>query len=137
MSERSQLELLKRDLPNAAPFDPTILMERVGGDALLAAEVIGLFLEDCPSQLEMLLAAIRSSDAARLQSTAHNLKGAAATLGALAVVEAAVAIESVALEVRLADAPAAFRRLEEEAATCLAALRTCNLATLQEIVCAS
>jgi signal transduction histidine kinase/CheY-like chemotaxis protein len=106
-----------------AALDRDELMERLGGDAELLAEVIDLFLSDCPKRLADIKAAVDAGDAERLRTTAHALKGAAGTIAAASVFEASQTLERLGAERRLDPAPAAFRHLSQEAATLMDALR--------------
>ena len=63
-----------------AVFDPAAFERQTGGDAALRAEIIQMFLEDCPERVEEIRAAVDSHDAAALVSAAHALKGSAAYL---------------------------------------------------------
>jgi signal transduction histidine kinase/DNA-binding response OmpR family regulator len=92
------------------------LMERLGGDTELLAEVIDLFLSDCPKRLADIKAAVDAGDAERLRTAAHALKGAAGTIAAASVFEASQMLERLGAERRIEAAPAAFRHLSREAA---------------------
>lgn len=63
-------------------FDLSQIMVAVADDRELAAQVIGVFLSDIPTQLADLEAAIKQKDAATAQRVAHSIKGASATVGA-------------------------------------------------------
>jgi HPt (histidine-containing phosphotransfer) domain-containing protein len=52
------------------------------GDEKFMGELIDIFLEDMPRQLEALRAAVQSNDAAAAAATAHRLKGASGNMGA-------------------------------------------------------
>ena len=88
--------------------------ERLGGDPQLVAEVVRVFLDDCPRLLRNVQAAIDGSNAEQLRQSAHELKGAAGNFGATAVVDAAQALEILGRHAALDAAPAAWRRLESE-----------------------
>ena len=109
--------------PPGPPVDRLAAVGRLGGDADLLAQVIGLFLEDCPARLATLRAAVSRGDAKEIQFVAHTLKGSAATLSANALCEAAAGLEEIAAEGRIAETAAAARVLEEEAAKVLAYLQ--------------
>ena len=67
--------------------DRSQVLERVGGDKELLAEVVGLFLEDCPKLFEQMSAAIRRGDAEELQKVAHTLKGSVGNFSAKSAVK--------------------------------------------------
>ena len=60
------------------PETRATLLERVGGDFELLREIVALFAEDAPRQLEAMRKAIAAGDAKALADAAHTLKGAAA-----------------------------------------------------------
>ncbi|MGH9308310.1 MAG: response regulator, partial [Vicinamibacterales bacterium] len=106
-----------------AAFNRTELIDRLGGDTTLLGEVIQLFLDDCPKRLAAIDAAVDQRDPERIRTTAHALKGAAGTIAAAAVFEAAQALERIGAEQRLAAADAARRLLAREAASLMDTLR--------------
>jgi HPt (histidine-containing phosphotransfer) domain-containing protein len=110
-------------VPLPASIDRDRIMKRMGGDANLVAEVIRLFLEDCPIRLAAISAAVDLSDAEQIRMTAHALKGAAGNLSATALVDATAALERIGAEGRIPAARAAWRRLEAEAAVAMQTLR--------------
>jgi signal transduction histidine kinase/DNA-binding response OmpR family regulator len=112
----------ERPAPRAA-IDQAALLARVGGDVELMHEIIRLFMEDCPMRLSTIHAAIVSGDAEALRNGAHALRGAAGTLSAGGVVEAALVLERLGAENRLAPAEAAWKTLNAEAAHLAAALQ--------------
>ena len=108
---------------SAGPVDYELLLERLGGDVELVADVARLFLEFCPGGVSAIKAAIDRRDAIGLTTTAHALKGAAANLSARALCDAAQTLERLGAELRLAPAQAAWRRLSVEAAAVMDTLR--------------
>ena len=103
-----------------ATIDRELVMQRLGGDAELFAEVSRLFLEDCPVRLAAIGAAVDREDAEQIRVTAHALKGAAGNISAMRLFDATAALERIGAEGRLPAARAAWRRLEAEAATATA-----------------
>ena len=99
------------------------LMDRLGGDSELFAEVIRLFLEDCPKRLAAIEAAVAERNAEQIRQTAHALKGAAGVISASALFEALQALERIGGEKRVDAAEAAWRLLSSEAANLLETLR--------------
>ena len=110
---------------NALPvsLNRSELTDRLGGDADLVAEVLGLFLKDCPQRLAAIKAAVDEKNPEAIRTTAHSLKGAAGVISASALFEAAQTLERVGAEKRLEAAQAAWRVLSAEAATLLETLR--------------
>ena len=105
-----------------AVFDPAAFALQTGGDADLRAEIIQMFLEDCPMRVEDIRAAISSGDTAELVSSAHALKGSAAYLAASIVRECAGELERLGREGDLAAAPAALEQLDAAVAVLLVEL---------------
>jgi CheY-like chemotaxis protein/HPt (histidine-containing phosphotransfer) domain-containing protein len=106
-----------------ASFNKTELIDRLGGDADLLGDVIRLFLDDCPKRLAAISAAVEGRDPESIRTTAHALKGAAGTIAAAAVFEAAQTLERIGAEKRLNAAEAAWRVLARESANLMDTLR--------------
>jgi CheY-like chemotaxis protein/HPt (histidine-containing phosphotransfer) domain-containing protein len=109
--------------PAAAPINREQALQRLGGDEALFADVIRLFLEDCPVQLSALKDAIDARDAAGIRATAHTLKGSAGSLAATRVSNAARTMEQLGAEGKVAAAAVAWADLASEAAALLDSLR--------------
>jgi HPt (histidine-containing phosphotransfer) domain-containing protein len=73
----------------ATAIDRGLLARMTFGDRSLEREVLQLF----DRQADLLLARMRGGDAATVAALAHTLKGSAASIGAGAVMDAAVAVE--------------------------------------------
>jgi two-component system, sensor histidine kinase and response regulator len=104
-------------------FDKRALRERLSGDEQLMADVIRLFIEDCPGRLSAIGAAVDRRDGDLLRTAAHALAGSAANLSATGLFEAARVLERIGAESRMGAAEAAWRRLSAEAVNVLDALR--------------
>ena len=76
-----------------------------------------MFLDDCPERLASIKAAVDARDGEAIRTTAHALKGAAGTLSARALFEAAQTLERLGAQGLLEPAEAARRALAKEAAT--------------------
>jgi len=107
----------------AAPVDCQAMLERLGGDPELFADVARLFLEFCPAGMLAIRTALDGGDAEALRRAAHALRGAAANLSANALCDAAQELEHLGAESRLEPAEAAWRRLSVEAAVVMDTLR--------------
>ena len=106
-----------------AVFDPDAFERQTGGDADLRAEIVQMFLEDCPMRAAEIRAAVVAGDAAGLVSSAHALKGSAAYLAASIVRELAGDLERLGRERDLAAAPAVLEQLDAAIAVLLAVLQ--------------
>jgi HPt (histidine-containing phosphotransfer) domain-containing protein len=103
-------------------FDLAAFERQTGGNASLLAEIIQMFLEDCPVRVEEIRAAVASGDAAALVSSAHALKGSAAYLSASIVRGRAADLEYLGRDRNLADAPALLAQLDAAVAALIAEL---------------
>jgi len=124
------------DASSASPVDRAQLLNRVGGDEQLLADVVQAFLADCPARLAAIKAAIDAHDAEQIRRTAHAFRGAAANLSAGALVNATRALERIGAEARLDAAEAAWRRLSVEAVYVIDDLRRLET-TGETLRCAS
>jgi signal transduction histidine kinase/DNA-binding response OmpR family regulator/HPt (histidine-containing phosphotransfer) domain-containing protein len=109
--------------PADGVLDATVLAElQAGGLEGLLAELIGLFSEDAPRNLERIRAALSGGDAAELARVAHALKGSAATLGARAMAATCLELETGGHLGRTAELAPALARLEAQTDEVLQAL---------------
>jgi PAS domain S-box-containing protein len=92
------------------------LLERTSGDEPLLAEILRLFLDELPSQVHQIRAALDAGDYDVLRRTAHALKGAASNFNASAVVEAAQTLEHMGSAGELGDSEPAWEILRAETA---------------------
>jgi HPt (histidine-containing phosphotransfer) domain-containing protein len=90
---------VKKAAPSAADsvFDRAGLLKRLAGNQGLAKRLVKEFLDDTPSQLCILRKQLEDGDATSARRQAHKLKGAAATLSAGALREAALQAEQAAM----------------------------------------
>jgi two-component system sensor histidine kinase/response regulator len=58
-----------------APMDFSASLRWVDGDRELLAELIAIFLEDCPKRLQELAQAVKEGNASGVRQAAHSLKG--------------------------------------------------------------
>ena len=80
------------DTPQLLDIQGTL--NRLKGDTAFLETLLSVFLEDLPSKLTAIEGALAEPDMPVLQRTAHSLKGASATVGALALRESAFAMET-------------------------------------------
>jgi HPt (histidine-containing phosphotransfer) domain-containing protein len=106
-----------------AVFDRDAFGRQTGGDAALRAEIIQMFIEDCPVRVEEIRGAVARGDAAALVSSAHALKGSAAYLSASIVRGCAGDLERLGRERDLSGAPALVARLDAAVAELLPVLQ--------------
>jgi PAS domain S-box-containing protein len=106
-SEGSSVEVQLRQL------DESLALSRVGGDVDLLKEVVELFLDDYPSTLEKIKAAVASHNASALEHSAHSLKGSVSTFGANRAFEAAFSLEKQGRSGDLTGASEGLLQLEQ------------------------
>jgi CheY-like chemotaxis protein len=100
-------------------FDRAALVERLGGDEALLADLIRIFVDDAPPRLSALKAALDARDFTRLRAEAHALKGSAGALALKSLADAAGVLEQLAEQKRLGPAQGAWRLVSVETAHAL------------------
>jgi CheY-like chemotaxis protein len=75
--------------------------------------VIQLYLQSAPQQIEALRTAVAAADAPQIRATAHALKSASTTLGAMVMATTCQSLETMGRESRLEDTVAVFTHLEQ------------------------
>ncbi len=94
-------------------IDSTVFEECYLGDLTLFREVLDVFLETHPKQIEELIAQIAAQNAEGARSAAHKLKGGLLNLAAAEAAEVAKNIEIFAQENRFSDAATEISHLKE------------------------
>jgi signal transduction histidine kinase/AmiR/NasT family two-component response regulator/HPt (histidine-containing phosphotransfer) domain-containing protein len=95
-SEATQTARMSAAHDEAAPVDLAALRVLAEGDREFERELVDSFISTGDTALAEILQALSSGDAARIQHSAHNLKGAGASLQAAAVSLAAARLEAAA-----------------------------------------
>ena len=95
-------------------FDQQEALSRARGQRDLLRQIAELFLADCPGLLGQIRSAQSTRDGQTLERAAHRLKGAAANLSALRVVEVAGQLEEIGHERLFAEADVTCDLLEAE-----------------------
>lgn len=95
-------------------LDTGDLLERIGGDGELLAELAAAFHRDSPQQAERLRSAVALGDAREVTQAAHSLKGALASLGAVRARALASELEQMGKRGDLAGAAELCAALERE-----------------------
>ncbi len=93
-------------------FDKVRFLDRLGGDEMLGAEVVGMFLEECPKLMQGIRQAFAQQDASALERAAHALKGSLGDMVAPQAFDAARNFEQMAREGNLGNTGAALAILE-------------------------
>ena len=100
--------------PPTDVFDSRGALNRAGHDPELLAELIEIFLEDCPRRVAEIQEAISLSDAQGLERSAHKLKGAAAVFEARSVVELAEQLETLGHQANIPSAQELLPTLDSQ-----------------------
>ena len=116
-------------LPAETGVPSSGMLERVGGDRELLAEVIQFFLEDCPPMIELMRQGLADGNYVVVHRTAHSLTGSAGNFDAFAVTTLSRTLETHAIAHDIPEAHQAFSELETETGQLLTRLTT-MLATL-------
>jgi CheY-like chemotaxis protein/HPt (histidine-containing phosphotransfer) domain-containing protein len=105
-------------------FDRAELLRRLAGNQGLAERLVREFLDDTPTQLCILRKQLEEGDAAGARRQAHKLKGAAATLSAGALREAAFQAEQMAMAGQMHQLADCLSKMEGEFARVKTAMQT-------------
>jgi two-component system sensor histidine kinase/response regulator len=95
-------------------LDKKGLLDRLMGDENLASKILNEFVNDVPNKLMALKEALNNGDASSVQNHAHNLKGASANVGAIALQEAAKEIEVAVGNGSMEQTAAVISKLDEQ-----------------------
>jgi PAS domain S-box-containing protein len=106
------------------PVDGHELLERVGGDREFLTELVNLFREDSPRQLDRIRASLEKNDSTGVQRGAHSLRGTLANLAARPAADLAGTIEEAGQAGDLRRAETAMHSLDIELPRVLNALGT-------------
>jgi CheY-like chemotaxis protein/HPt (histidine-containing phosphotransfer) domain-containing protein len=98
-------------------WDREGMLERVMGDQELVENIIEVFVDDIPLQIEKLRGYLDAQDAHQVEHRAHTIKGAAANVGGEALKDVARAIEQAGRNEDLGAARASMAELEVQFAT--------------------
>jgi HPt (histidine-containing phosphotransfer) domain-containing protein len=96
--------------------EPEAALARLGGDLELYQELIRSFLDDSAGLVPRLAAAVADDDDEGVHKAAHNLKGTAATCGAVSVAAVCTELEQAALARNMSQAASRFAQLQVELA---------------------
>jgi len=83
---------------SSAVLDETVLRGQIGDDSAFLEELLVVFAVTIDAQVVALLAAAARGDSTTIAGHAHAIKGAAANIGAGALLSAAAALERAALQ---------------------------------------
>jgi CheY-like chemotaxis protein len=101
---------------NPPAIDQQDLLERLGGDDELLAELTDIFHAETPRMMAALRTAVDAGDATNVQRVSHTLRGSVAVFGAHAASHAALALEHLARGGSLTGASDVLATLDAEIA---------------------
>jgi two-component system sensor histidine kinase/response regulator len=102
----------KEGAPMSEEFDLNEALSRCGGDADLLRELIDMFEVEIPGWMASLEKGIATGNAELTQRTAHTVKGAVGTFASTSGWDAALAVERIAKEGRLAEVGPAWDHMK-------------------------
>ncbi len=94
-------------------LDRAAALAQMDGDADLLAEMAGLLLQDYPSRLSSVRAAVAARDTKLIERSAHKLKGSLGIFGAKQAFDATLSLEMLGKGGDLTRADETLRVLEE------------------------
>jgi HPt (histidine-containing phosphotransfer) domain-containing protein len=97
-----------------ACFDPDEAIVQAGGSKVVLEELVDLFIEECPKQMNEIREAQSQQEWLKLQRAAHTLKGSVSIFAAQRAYDAALRIEKMGKEQNASDFDTAWARLEDE-----------------------
>jgi two-component system, sensor histidine kinase and response regulator len=103
-------------------WDPTEALERVGGNEALVRQLVQIFLDESPKQMEKLRDAIKTDDAETVELTAHRLRGELSYFGLPNVAEKAHELERLGRNGGLRNAFELFSVFDAELSASLKAM---------------
>ena len=115
----------------ASVMDLAVAMQQMDGDAELLQEIVEIFVETGPEQLDALAASIAAGDAAQTALVAHGMKGGASNFCAGRFVDSARALELHAKDGSVAGADALLARMREDFAELAEVVAVVNWAEVQ------
>ena len=102
------------ELSGCGPLDRAAVLDRLGGDAALLREITAIFLAEYPDLVRQIRNAIDRGNARELEHAAHTLKGAVSNFAVEPATRAALTLELIGRQGRLAEADPAFDTLLEQ-----------------------
>ena len=90
------------------------LLIRLGDDSKMANEILSLFIDTVPEQIDILKSAIEEKNNELIQYISHNLKGSAGNISAEKLAGTANILETAGKEGNIKDSESLFSLLFEE-----------------------
>ena len=109
-----QLRAQRQEVEQPPVFDYDDLMERVGNDQHLLAEIIAMFQSDAPEKLTELEVALSRHDSVAFEHAAHALKGMILNFSAGLAAQTAFSLELLGRANRWMNADELLAKLREQ-----------------------
>ncbi len=116
---------MKEKISNNLDFDQGELLARVDNDRELLHDLLRIFKEEFPRQLQVLHEAVGSGDGHRVAAAAHTMKGMLANLAASQSAASAERLEQLGRSREKSDFRDALAAFERDAARLLPHLDAC------------
>lgn len=104
-------------------WKPEFALERLGGDHDLFLDMMRIFLEEAPKQMQILRRAIETGNSRDAEHAAHRLKGELGYLNALEAADCARRLEDAGRDGNLKHAGTPLATLEENLEVIFASMR--------------
>src|SRR5580704_8250812 len=111
---------------SSSTFDFNHALDRLDGDRALLSEIVQIFLDETPKNLEALRIAILRNDSKTIERITHSLKGELGYLGVPGVSQRARELEEMSRINDLQCAPESFVALETEISAVMDSMRSPN-----------
>jgi two-component system sensor histidine kinase/response regulator len=111
---------------SSSTFDFNHALDRLDGDKALLSEIVQIFLDETPKNLEVLRLAILQKDSKTIERITHSLKGELGYLGVPGVSQRARDLEEMSRINDLQCAPESFVALEAEISAVMDSMRSTN-----------
>jgi two-component system sensor histidine kinase/response regulator len=109
-------------MPATVAFDVQVLLKRLGNDRQLMTDLVEIFQEESPRNLESIADGIARNDPDAVRSACHMLKGSLSYFGVAEAIELASSLEKQGKAGCLDGAADKFRNLQEIVHSLLEAL---------------
>jgi two-component system, sensor histidine kinase and response regulator len=110
------------DLADRDPMDRAAALRRTEGDLELLADMMRIFLDDCPRLVANIRAAVTSGAPDAIERAAHEIKGCLGNFAADRGFQAAEKLEIAGRSRNLSEVPAASAQLDAELTRLIAAM---------------
>ena len=108
------MALAESPSPIGPVVDWSAALINTAGDEVLLQELVTIYLEESPQWLRAIRDSMSRQDAAQMHRSAHTLRGALETIGALTVAAVAKELEMIGRQGTVANAEPVFRSLREQ-----------------------